>query len=400
MAAFEYQAVDSLGKKKNGILEADSARQVRQRLREQGYFPLEVQIAQERKLPLSLGPSISIAALSLLTRQLATLVASKLPLEECLQAVAQQSEASKVRSMLLAIRAKVLEGYSLAEGLQTYPRVFSQLYHATVAAGEQSGQLAQVLTKLADFIENQHGTRRKIAMAAVYPAILTLLSIVIVIFLLNRVIPNILDVFVHSGQTLPTATQILLQVSQFVQQYGLAMIGLFIALAVGFWLWNQQPSRRRLTHQLWLRLPFIRRALLGFGTARFAGTLAMLCSSGVPMVEGMRTSSQVITHLIIRERLIKATTCVSEGSSLAAALKDTQLFSPMLLHMVANGETSGELEAMLTRAAQMQEQQLHSLIDTLLSLFEPLLLIIMGAVVLMIVMAVILPIVELNAGIG
>lgn len=403
MAAFDYIAVDERGRKKKGVLEGDSARQIRQTLRDKGWFPLDVEPAREqssRSLFSGRGPAVSVADLALLTRQLATLVGSGMPLEECLRAVAEQSEKPKIRSMMTAVRARVLEGHSLADALKDYPRAFPNLYQATVSAGEHSGHLDAVLNRLADYVEEEYATRKSIQMSAIYPVILMVIAIAIIVFLLNSVVPKILDVFITSGQPLPTPTRILLSFTEFLQQNGVLLILLLIALVfLNLW-WNRSPSRRLVKDRVKLKIPLFGKLILGFNTSRYASTLATLGSSGVPLVEAMGIASQVVTNRSIKTKVTEATRKVSEGQSLHKSLKETGYFPPMMLHMIASGEASGELESMLDRTARSQERGLKELISTLLGLFEPLMLMVMGGVVMIIVLAVVLPITEMNALVG
>ncbi|TXR53507.1 type II secretion system inner membrane protein GspF [Reinekea thalattae] len=403
MAAFEFVALDASGKKQKGILEGDSARQVRQQLREKGWLVEQVHISQKRnRQPLLtlFTPKLSVSELALVTRQLATLVSSGMPLEECLKAVAEQSEKNRTRSLILSVRAKVLEGYSLAAAIKEYPRSFSTLYQATVNAGEHSGHLDQVMNRLADYMEEQQRIQKQIQMASIYPVILTLVALSIVAFLLNSVVPDIVGVFVSTGQDLPTPTRVLLAVSAFTERYwGLILfaIVLIIAAAVQF---NRKPERRIKTHRLYLKLPLIRRVSLGFNTARFIGTVAMLSSSGVPLVEAMRIATQVISNLAIQQKVAAAAIMVSEGQSLYKALSEAGYFRPMMLHMIASGEASGELDSMLQKTADAEERSVQDLISTVLGLFEPLMILIMGAIVLLIVLAIVLPIMQMNSMAG
>ncbi|WP_320825894.1 type II secretion system inner membrane protein GspF [Reinekea sp.] len=400
MAAFEYLALDERGKKKKGILEADSARQIRQQLRDKGWFVQEVQQAQkQRSKNQSQGlfsPGLSVADLALVTRQLATLVGSGMPLEECLKAAADQSEKAKVRSLVLSVRSKVLEGFSLANALSEYPRAFPVLYQATVNAGEHSGHLDRVMNRLADHMEEQQRIGKQIQMASIYPAILTVVALLIIVFLLYSVVPEIVGVISSTGQILPTPTRVLLASSDLVMRYWLHFLLFCTALAVLFHLYNRPTERRTKTHRLLLRLPLIGRISKGFNTSRFIGTVAMLSGSGVPLVEAMRISAQVIANLEIKQRVSRAAVAVSEGSSLHKALIEAGYFRPMMLHMIGSGEASGELDAMLQKTADAENRSVQELITTILSLFEPLMILIMGAIVLVIVLAIVLPIMQMN----
>lgn len=403
MAAFEYSALDERGKSRKGVLEADSSRQVRQQLRDKGWFPVDVEPTQKRQsrsTGMFGGPAISVPDLALVTRQLATLVASGMPLEECLRAVAEQSEKARVRSLMLGVRARVLEGFSLARALADYPRAFPSLYRATVDAGEHTGHLDRVMIRLADYMEDQQRTRKQVQMSSIYPAFLTFVALGIVVFLLNSVVPDIVGVFTSTGETLPGPTRALLATSNWVQQWwlitALAVAGLFIALV----LWNRAPARRRISHRLLLKMPLIGRVGRGFNTARFISTVAILSGSGVPLVEAMRIATEVVNNLEIRARVRDAALRVSEGGSLHKALAEAGHFRPMMLHMIASGEASGDLDAMLQRTADAEDQQVKELISTVLGLFEPLMVLLMGGIVLIIVLAIVLPIMEMNSFVG
>lgn len=400
MAAFDYSALDDQGKRRSGVLEADSSRQVRQQLRDKGWFPVAVepsQKSQNRRTGFLGGPSISVPDLALVTRQLATLVAAGMPLEECLRAVAEQSEKPRIRSLMAAVRARVLEGYSLARALKDFPRAFPPLYCATVDAGEHTGHLDTVLLRLADYQEDQQKTRKQIQMSAIYPTFLTLVAVGIVIFLLNSVVPDIIGVFTSTGEQLPGPTRALLGASNWVQQWWLASLVVMVLACCGFIVWNRDPSRRRKTHRLLLKLPLIGRISRGFNTARFIGTVAILSGSGVPLVEAMRIAAEVVSNLEIQAAVREATLRVSEGGSLHKALAESGHFRPMMLHMIASGEASGELDAMLQRTADAEDQQVKDLITTMLGLFEPIMVLLMGGIVLIIVLAIVLPIMEMNS---
>ncbi|MDX5298723.1 MAG: type II secretion system inner membrane protein GspF [Gammaproteobacteria bacterium] len=403
MAAFEFKALDTRGKQKSGVLEADSARAVRQQLREKGWTPLQVDPAVERQQRRQLFRSrgnLSARELALLTRQLATLVQAALPIEQALSAVAQQSEKPSVKSMMLAIRAKVLEGYTLADSLGEFPGAFPTLYRSTVAAGEHAGHLDLVLNRLADYTEARHEARQRIQLAAIYPIILTFVCIGIVAFLLTYVVPDIIGVFLKNGQELPALTQALLTASDFLRDWGVLVVIVLVLVAVGTQLALRKPHIRMAFHRLLLHWPFISRMARGINTARFASTLSILGSSGVPLVDAMRISGEVLSNDYLKARVLEATQKVSEGASLHRALDQTGYFPPMMLHMIASGEASGELDQMLERTARAQENDLQGKISTLVGLFEPMMLLLMGGVVLIIVLAIMLPILSMSNLVG
>jgi len=400
MGAFEYVAVDVAGRERKGVLEGDTARQVRQLLREQQLLPMSVaevvKTETRRQSGFGLRRGISSMELALLTRQLATLVRAGLPLEESLLAVSQQSERPRIKSILLGVRSRVMEGHTLADGFTEFPQVFPDIYRATVAAGEQSGRLDVVLERLADYTENRQVIRQKINNALIYPIALTVMCFMIVSVLLVFVVPKVVTVFETSQQALPLATQILIGSSNFARHYGIYVL---IALAVGGWLlwrWLRGEGPRRRFHFFILRLPLIGRLARGFNTARFTRTFSILTASAVPVLEALRISAEVVTNLPMRDAVTEASARIREGSPIGKSLSTSRLFPPMTIHLISSGETSGELDAMLDRAAINQERELDGMIGTLLGLMGPALIVVMGLVVMFIVFALLLPIFELN----
>ncbi|MFM8355701.1 MAG: type II secretion system inner membrane protein GspF [Gammaproteobacteria bacterium] len=415
MAAFEYTAIDASGRQRRGVLEADSLRQTRQLLRDQGLAPLTVEAAAERKRStsgagsgaasgqtllssLSGGFSRSLAGLDrvLFTRQLATLIAAGLPIEEALNAVAQQSEKQHVRALVMGIRSRVLEGHALASALGEYPRSFNDMYRSTVAAGEQSGYLDRVLDSLADYQERQFESTRDVEMALLYPGVLTLLAFGIVGALMVYVVPDMVGVIENSGQTLPSSTRFLIATSELVRDFWW-LIGLVVVTAVLFGRrLLAEPRVRERWDQQKLALPLVSRITRSSSAARYANTLSILTSSGVPLVEGMRIAANVVSNMWLRRKLIDATQRVSEGGSLRSALESVGYFPPMLLHMVGSGEASGELDTMLDKVAHYQQAEVSRIVTTIVRLFEPLMLLVMGGVVMFIIMAILLPILNMN----
>lgn len=403
MAAFDFKALDEKGKQQKGVLEADSARQIRQQLRDKGWVPLSVEQTVEKKSSEGIFQSrrsISVKDLALLTRQIATLIQSGIPVEETLSAVASQSEKPAIRSMILAIRAKVLEGFTLADSLGEFPGAFPKLYRSTVAAGEHAGHLDLVLNRLADYTEARQQARQKIQLAAIYPVILSVVAISIVVFLLTYVVPDIIEVFINNGQELPPLTQGLLACSDFLGEWGLAILLVLFALSVGFKLLLRKEGFRMAYHKKLLQLPFIKKLSRGTNTSQFASTLSILNSSGVPLVDAMKISSEVLSNDYLKSALLDSAQLVSEGASLFKALEQTGYFPPMMIHMIASGESSGELDQMLERTASHQESDLQGLIETIVGLFEPLMLLFMGGVVLIIVLAIMLPILNMSNLVG
>ncbi|GBF30648.1 type II secretion system protein F [bacterium MnTg04] len=399
MGAFDYKAVDSSGKQAQGVLEGDNARQVRQLLRERHLLPLEVTevVEKEKKRrKLSFRKGISAADLALFTRQLATLVRAGLPLEEALRAVSQQTEKSRVSSILMGVRSRLMEGHPLAIGMADFPQAFPEMYRATVAAGEQSGHLDMVLERLADYTESRQILRQKLSSAAIYPIVLSVMAILIVTGMLVFVVPKIVGIFEDSNQKLPFLTTALITVSNLIRDYGL--LGLFVIAGgvFAFKRWLRQKSARRRVHGFLLRLPLVARLVRGFNNARFTRTLSILSGSGVPVLESMRIAGSVIANLPMWEAVEEATMRVREGASISQSLATRGLFPPMTVHLIASGEASGKLDEMLERAAENQERELDGLIGAMLSILEPALIIVMAIFVFIIVIAILLPIFELQ----
>jgi general secretion pathway protein F len=404
VAAFEYTALDVRGKQKKGVLEADSVRQIRQLLRDQGLVPLGVDTASERKIKGSSAPSFNLkfsrrlGALDrvLFTRQLATLIAASLPIEEALQAVAQQSEKQHINALVMGIRSRVLEGHSLASSLADFPGSFDEMYRSTVSAGEQSGYLDKVLENLATYTERQFESHRDVEMAMLYPAVLTLLAFGIVGALMIYVVPDMVGVLENMGQELPLSTRFLITSSELARDYWWLFL-IVVAGLVSFtrWLLSQPPVRLAWDHRK-LAMPMVSRIARSSNAARYANTLSILTSSGVPLVEAMNIASEVVSNSWLKRRLADATQRVSEGSSLRAGLEAVGYFPPMLLHMVASGESSGQLDVMLEKVATYQQAEVERIVTTLVRLFEPLMLVVMGGLVMFIVMAILLPILNMN----
>lgn len=402
MGAFEYTALDTTGHERKGVLEGDGPRQIRQQVREQGWTPLVVTEIREQKKESGTGRGalfqrgVNAAELSLITRQVATLVGSGLPLEECLGAVAQQCERPALKKTMMAVRSRVLEGHGLAVALADFPRVFSDLYRATVSAGEQSGFLHIVLERLADYTESRQALQKDIVQAMVYPAFLVIIATLMVTGLLTYVVPQVTQVFVDMGQELPALTQGLIASSDFLRAYGISFLGLLTVLLFVSRLILRRQSVRERYHRFLLRLPLLSRLVKGLNTARFSRTLSILIDSGVPLLDSLRIAAQVITNIPMQQAVSEVVQRVSEGSSLHRALEHSGFFPPLTIHLVASGESSGKLEDMLNRAASSQERDLNSVIQMVLSILGPAVILIMGVVVLLIVLAMLLPIFELN----
>jgi len=412
MASFEYQAVDSRGKNKKGVMEGDTARQVRGLLRDQGLMPTEVSatLSKSKSAKDSSGFSasfsqnnngkISASELALITRQLATLVESGLPLEEALMAVGEQCEKNRIKSMVMGVRTKVTEGYGLSESMAEYSKVFNRLYRAMVAAGEKSGHLDKVLNRLADYTEQRQQMRSQLIQALVYPIIMTVVAVGVIAILLTAVVPKIVGQFEHMGANLPGTTQFLIASSDFLRDYGLVLVILVAGLMFIFSQLLKKPAFEMAFHKNLLRIPGIGKVARGINTARFARTLSILTASAVPLLESMRISGEVLDNLFIKQEVKASTDKVREGASLRVALEQTKLFPPMMLHMIASGEKSGQLEHMLGRAADNQDREFDALVSISLKAFEPALMVVMAGIVLFIVMAILQPILQLNSLVG
>ncbi len=400
MGAFEYTALNAKGAEKKGIMEGDSSRQIRQLLREQNLIPLKVEEAARRdkqqKGKNTVGGGISVMALSLMTRQMATLVRTGTPLADALATVGRQADKPRMKSLLMALRAQVLEGHTLADAYASFPNIFDSLYVATVRAGEHSGHLDLVLERLAEYTENRQQMRQKVQMALLYPIILTVMAIGVVSALLAFVVPEVVQVFDNTGQTLPWLTRALISSSDFLRSNFIYMI-IFIGLLIFLFGWLMRKEQFRLrVHRLVLKIPVVGTLVQGMNTARLARTLSILSASSVPLLDALHISSQVLTNIPMRLSVEQATVRVREGTSLAQSLEQSGYFPPLLIQLISGGEASGELEQMLEHAAISQERELQSIIATLFGLLEPLIIVAMGGIVLIIVLAILLPIFEMN----
>jgi general secretion pathway protein F len=403
VGAFAYTAVDPAGRQRKGLIEGDTPRHVRSLLRERQLLPISVEevAAQESRRQLkpgfSLRGGVSASDLSLFTRQLSTLVRAGLPLEEALLAVSEQTERPRVQSIVLGVRARVMEGHTLATGLGDFPRVFPEIYRATVSAGEQSGHLDAVLERLADYTESREVMRQKVLGAMLYPIVLTVMCFGIVSILLTYVVPKVVEVFEANHAKLPLATQILVSVSSGLRDYGLWLLAAIVVVAVIAWRAVQGPATRRRYHRALLQLPVFGRVLRGFNTARFTRTLSILTASAVPVLDSLRIASEVVTNLPMRDAVSEAAARVREGAPIGRSMAQSRLFPPMTIHLISSGESSGELQAMLERAALNQERELEGLLSAMVGLLGPLLIVGMGLFVMGIVFAMLLPIFEMNA---
>lgn len=410
MAAFRYAAADANGKESSGVLEADSARVARQLLRGRGLVPLTVEPVlnetQKAGASLSLGRRLSQTELAVITRQLASLLGAQLPVSDALTVMVEQSEKQSVRELMASIRTDVLAGTSLSKALARFPRQFPDIYRALIAAGEESGKLGTVLASLADYIEERARLQQKITLAFVYPVIVTLVALLVVIGLLTYVVPQVVQVFTNTKQALPFLTVALIAISDFIRSWGWLLL---VVIAIAAFLVQRAlkvDAIKLRWHQRVLTLPVMGVLSRSLNTARFASTLSILVGSGVPMLRSMQAAGETLTNVAMRLRVLDATQRVREGFSLARALRadaedknqpgQVKLFPPVLIHLIASGEATGKLPEMLGRAADIHAREAERRALFFTSLLEPILILAMGVVVMLIVLAVLLPIIEIN----
>ncbi len=397
MAAFRYQALDAVGRTVSGVLQADTPRQARTQLRAQGLLPSAVEQVSSKsgeRRPWARG--ISSAELSLVTRQLATLLASGLTMEQSLTALVEEASDAKTREILSGVKAEITAGLSLAAALGMYGESFPDFYQALVHGGEESGALPTVLQHLADYLDARQALKQKTALALLYPTLVTVVAILIVTGLLVYVVPQVVQVFQQSRQSLPLLTRALIGLSDFLRgAWPYLAAALVAAFAAARFLLRRDAPRRR-WHAMLLNLPWLGPLIRGVNTSRFASTLAILVGGGVPLLAALASGARVVTNMVMREAIEQAIERVREGSSLARALGATRSFPPLLVHLVASGEMSGKLEPMLERAARLETQALERRLAVFLTLLEPVMILVMGGVVLLIVLAILLPIIEIN----
>lgn len=403
MAGYEYQALDAQGRTVKGVIEGDTERTVRAALRDRGLVPLKVdsiQTAPEsgggRRPAFGLRRKLSSGDLALLTRQFATLLRAGLTLEECLNVLIEQSESARTRAIVAGVRGKVLEGQSLVRSLAAFPDAFPEIFRAMIEAGEQSGKLAEVLERLADYAENREALRQKVMLAFIYPALVTLVAIGVISLLLIKVVPEVTRVFTNTGQTLPGITRALILISDFFRASAVFwLVGLITGVGAAR-LALRNPATRQRWHAWLLRLPVIGRLTRGVNAARFSDTLGILTASGVPLLNALQSAVAVVNNLPMRAAVEDTARQVREGGSLSRALGKTKLFPPLVVHLIASGEATGQLDQMLIRAAEAQSRELEGWVRTFTALLEPLLILAMGLAVMFIVVAILLPIFEMN----
>jgi general secretion pathway protein F len=399
MPAFAYQALDASGKTQRGVLQGDTARAVRGSLRERGLNPLNVEEVREgaARRRGALSPrGLSAVQLALLTRQLSTLIGAGLPIDEALAALSEQAENERQRGLTMSLRARVMEGASLAQALGDFPESFPEIFRATVAAGEQSGRLESVLDRLADYAEARDALKQKMLAALAYPLLLSLVAIAVVAGLLTWVVPQIVGVFQNLHQTLPLATRVLIAVSAFLRSWGWVILALLVVAVVAARVALRSEVMRHRWHGWLLRLPLVGRLTRAANTARATRTLALLAGSAVPLLDALGIAAQVVPNLPMREALKRAAFKVREGSAFSRALGESGLFPPVALRLIASGERSGELPRMLEEAAQQQQRELDRWLTALTAVLGPAVILAVGAMVLFIVLAILLPIFNLN----
>ncbi len=397
MEAFQYQALDAAGRTVSGVVQADTARQARMQLRAQGLLPSTIgRVNARERARQAWARGISPAELSLVTRQMATLLDSGLTIEHALNALIEAATEPATREVLTGVKIEVTAGSSLAGGLGAYEKSFPDFYRALVHGGEESGALPTVLQHLADYLDARQALKQKTGLALLYPILVTIVALAIVTGLLIYVVPQVVQVFQQSRQSLPLLTRALIALSDFLRgawPYLVVIIGGGFAVAR---VALRRDAARRSWHALLLRMPWLGQLIRGVNTSRFAGTLAILVGGGVPLLSALASASRVMTNMVLREAVEHAIERVREGASLARALGETRAFPTLLIHLVASGEVSGRLEQMLNRAAHLETQALERRLAVFLTLIEPAMILVMGGVVLLIVLAILLPIIEIN----
>ena len=401
MPGYQYTAYDIDGREQRGVLESDSPRLARATLREQGLFPLDVTLieaandtsARQRRNRIRIGSG----DLARITRQLATLLGAGLTIEQTFNALIEQAENENERQLLARLRGAVLEGQSLGGALAAYPETFSDLYRTLISAGEASGKLPEVLLRLADYVEEQQSVRNKFIVAMIYPAIVMLVCVLVVTGLMIYVVPQVVGVFETTKQTLPLITRLLLGFSKFLQATGIIWLVLLVGGIIAGRLALRHESIRRLWHARLLSLPVLGRLIRAHQSSQLAATLSILVGSGVPVLTALNAGVGVLGILPMRDALERAAAAVREGAGLSQSLGQSRQFPPVMVHLIASGEASGRLPQTLATAAFQQQRDVDTRTAALAAIIEPLMILVMGVVVLTIVLAVLLPIFELNS---
>ncbi|MBT8142565.1 MAG: type II secretion system inner membrane protein GspF [Gammaproteobacteria bacterium] len=403
MTAYNYLALETTGRERRGTIEADTPRHARQLLREKELLPVDVDEIKSASTDTSLGTvkfsnqRMRAVDLTLFTRQIATLLRAGIPLDEALAAVAEQTDRRAVKSIIMGVRSKILEGFTLAQAFAEFPKAFPDIYLATVAAGEHAGQLDNVLERLADFTENRQILKSKIVNALIYPIILILACVSIIIVMMNFVVPKIVKIYIDGDFDLPPLTNAVIAISDFTTEYIWFILAGLLLLFIGFRIMLRQDDFKRGWHQFLLKIPLIGYLIRGLNTARFTRTMSIMGSSGVNILESLNLSGHVVNNLPMREAIDEVSVKVREGASVGHSLAQSKLFPPMTVHLIKSGEASGQLEDMLERAAINQERELENTISSLLAIMQPLMILIMAGIVVTIVLAIMLPIFNLNS---
>ncbi len=405
MAGYRFEALNADGKLRRGVIEVDSPRHARTLLREQDLWTLKI----DALAPAAPGATASArlrgrwgarglrtSQLSLLMRQFATLVDAHLTLERTLDALIEQADSQNVSEVLAGVRGEVLAGQPLARAMGKFPRAFPEMYRTLISAGERSGQLSKVMSRLADYAEQHQALRNKVGLVLLYPLIVSAVAAIVIVALMTYVVPQVIGVFQHSNQVLPWLTRALIAISAFINTTGYYWLAGFAVGAVLLYRALQQPAFRFRSDALMLRIPVVGRLVRSTNAARFASTLAILVQSGVPVLESLRAAAGVVNNRPMRRAVEHTERMLAEGGALSRSLARTHMFPPLLVHLVASGEASGDLGAALGQAAASQSGELEHRVAVLTGLLEPLLILAMGGIVLLIVLATLLPIIELN----
>jgi len=407
MPVFNYIAVNEKGKTHKGILEGDSISKIRILLNERGLMPIEITLVRhEKKIEHQESSNVKslftrkqrvpVSHVAVITYQFSTLLTAGMPVEAALASIASEVDNATLKRVLLGVRGKVMEGHTLASGMNDFPYVFPKLYTASVAVGEKTGQLDKVLTRLADYYEKQRAVQEKILAALIYPSLLTIVAGAIIVFLLTYVIPQVTSVFTQTGAQLPGVTIFLLFITDLLRSYGLYALLALILFVVLFRYSLKYTRFRYRVHLILLKIPVINSTIVSINAARFSRTFGILFAAGVPVLDAMTSANSIIGLLPMHDAIASAIVKVGEGTSIHQSLQQTGYFSSLSNQLIASGEASGELELMLEKAAAFQEQNTANKLSTALALFEPVLILTMGGIVLFIVLAVLLPIFEMN----
>ncbi len=406
MPVYAYKGLNAKGRNVGGIIDADSPKTARLKLRRSGVFPTDLSeetqasaASSTSRLSVDLSSyfeRITPQDLALMTRQLATLVGAGLPLVECLGALVDQVDNARQKRILSQVRERVVEGGTLADSLKAHPRVFGDLYVNMVRAGEASGALDLVLLRLAEYTERSSALRNKVRAALTYPTLMGIAGGAILFFLLSYVVPKVTRIFKDTHQALPTMTVVLLAISNFASQYWWLILGLLVAAVIALRVSTRTPTGRLRFDQAVLRIPYFGKVLKKVALARFSRTLSTLLLGGIPLLQALDIVKHVVSNMVLQNAIEDGRNSIREGHSMADPLRRSGLFPPLLIHMIAVGEKSGELEAMLSRAADAYDSEVESAVTALSSIMEPMMILFMGGVVLFIVLAILLPIFELN----